>query len=89
MNNPQARLMYKRFVITLPEHLVTQINALCKEDGLNFSNLFCEAAQAYLAAKSQAQLYIASTDKEDVMDNPFCNIGEWDSTTDCVYDILR
>lgn len=89
MKNPQARLMYKRFVITLPEHLATQINTLCKEDGLNFSNFFCEAAQAYLAAKSHAQLYIAPTDKEDVMDNPFCIFGEWGSTADCVYDILR
>lgn len=89
MKNAHARSMYKRFVITLLEHLATQINTICEKDGLNFSNFFGEAAQAYLAAKSRAQLYIAPTDKEGTMDSPFCVFGEWSSTADCVYDILR
>ena len=88
MKNPHARLMYKRFVITLPEHLAAQVNTICEKDGLNFSNFFCAAAQSYLAAKSRVQLYIAPTDKEGIMDNPFWVFDEWGSTADCVYDIL-
>lgn len=89
MRSPHAHPMYKRFVITLQNHLATQINTICEEDGLNLSNFFCEAAQAYLAAKSHAQLYIAPTDKEDIMDNPFCVFSEWGSKADCIYDTLR
>ena len=89
MKNPHARSMYKRFVITLPEHLAAQVNTICEKDGLNFSNFFCEAAQSYLAAKAHEPQYVKPTGEDELMDNPFCVFDEWGSTADCVYDIFR
>jgi len=81
--------MYKRFVIPIPGHLAVQISAICEADGLNYSDFFCEAAQAYLAAKSREPQYAKPAGKDEFMGNPFYGFGEWDSKADCIYDTLR
>ncbi len=72
-----TRTKDKRFVISVPEHLAAQVNILC------------EAAQAYLDAKSRAQQYLVLTDEVDIIDDPFCIFSEWGSKADRVYDTLR
>lgn len=89
MKNRHANSMYKRLVITIPGHVAVQISTICEASGLNHSDFFCEAALAYLAAKSREPQYVRSTGKDEFMDNPFYVFGEWSSTADCVYDTLR
>ena len=84
-----ARSMYKRFVVTIPGHLAAQVNASCETDGLNHSDFFCEAAKAYLAAKSREPQYAKLIGKDELTDNPFYIFGEWGSKADCIYDTLR
>jgi len=81
--------MYKRFVIPIPEHLAAQISAICEADGFSHSDFFCEAAQAYLAAKSHKPRHAKLADKDELMGDPFYGFGEWDSKADCIYDTLR
>jgi metal-responsive CopG/Arc/MetJ family transcriptional regulator len=83
--------MYKQFVICLPEHLAAQINTICEKYGLSYSDFFCEAAFAYLAAKSKLLelQYVTTIGEEEVLDNPFHVFGEWNSKADSVYDTLR
>lgn len=80
--------MCKRFVITIPGYLAAQIRAICEADGFSHSDFFCEAAQAYLAAKSRKPQYAKPTDKDELMGNPFYVFGEWDSKADWIYDAL-
>ena len=84
-----ARSKDKRFVISVPEHLAAQVNTLCETEGLSYSDFFCEAAQAYLAAKSREPQYATPIGKDELMSNPFYVFSEWSSTADCVYDTLR
>lgn len=81
--------MYKRFVVILPEHLAAQISAICEAEGLNYSDFFCEAALAYLAAKSLEPQYTKQTGKDEPVGNPFNDFDEWNSKADCIYDTLR
>ena len=84
-----ARTRYKRFVIALPGHLAAQINTICEEGDLSYSNFFCKAAQAYLVAKLREPHCVTPTGKDEFLDNPAHVFGEWSSTADCVYDILQ
>ncbi len=84
-----ARSIRKRFVIAIPEYLAAQIRAICEADRLNHSDFFCEAAQAYLAAKSPEPQYAMPIGKDDLVNNPFHDFSEWGSKADRVYDTLR
>lgn len=84
-----TRSIHKRFVIALPKHLAAQINTVCEEGGFNSSDFFCEAAHAYLAAKSRAQQSLGLKNENDLIDDPLCIFGELGSRADRVYDTLR
>jgi hypothetical protein len=87
---PLAAHLFVDFLnVSLPEHLAAQINTICEKNGLSYSDFFCEATFAYLAAKSRAQQYLAPTYEDDIISDPFHIFCEWDSKEDCVYDILR
>lgn len=88
MRNRHTRYMYKRFVITLPRHFAAQANTFCETGGFSYSDFFCTAALAYLAAKSCGPQCVTPIGKDELMDNPFHIFSEWNSTADCVYDIL-
>ncbi len=83
------RAINKRFMIAILEYLAAQISAICKADRLNHSDFFCEAAQAYLAAKSSEPQYAMPIGKDDLVDNPFHGFSECGSKSDSVYDTLR
>lgn len=71
-----TRSIDKRFMISISGHLAVQISAIYEEGELNYSNLFCEAAQAYLATKSLKPQYVTQTGKDEFMGNPFYVFGE-------------
>lgn len=82
---------YRRFAISIPAPMATQIEAVCKLEGRNRLEFFREAVRFYMNAgrAPQPPQFVMPTNEEERKDNPFRLFAEWDSQADSAYDALR